>query len=155
SLTGSSGEDFASILRALGYRMEKRPKPPEPPPAPPAIAADAAAAATAPPIAEASGGAVRMPPPAEFSAQAPVPPTDGPTVETVEEEAHSGAGAMPEAPAMAEDEAAEAVAEAQAPPAESTPPAEEQAALGAVSSETAGDAVELVAPAATSESPSL
>ncbi len=30
SLTGSSGEDFASILRALGYRMEKRPKPPEP-----------------------------------------------------------------------------------------------------------------------------
>ena len=29
SLTGSSGEDFASILRALGYRMEKRPKPVE------------------------------------------------------------------------------------------------------------------------------
>ncbi len=28
SLTGSSGEDFASIMRALGYRMEKRPKPP-------------------------------------------------------------------------------------------------------------------------------
>jgi len=27
SLTGSSGEDFASILRALGYRMEKRPRP--------------------------------------------------------------------------------------------------------------------------------
>src|SRR6266446_1442071 len=27
SLTGSSGEDFASVLRALGYRMEKRPKP--------------------------------------------------------------------------------------------------------------------------------
>jgi ATP-dependent RNA helicase SUPV3L1/SUV3 len=35
SLTGSSGEDFASILRALGYRMEKRPKPPEPPAAAP------------------------------------------------------------------------------------------------------------------------
>ena len=29
SLTGASGEDFASILRSLGYRMEKRPKPPE------------------------------------------------------------------------------------------------------------------------------
>ncbi len=27
SLTGSSGEDFATILRSLGYRMEKRPKP--------------------------------------------------------------------------------------------------------------------------------
>jgi ATP-dependent RNA helicase SUPV3L1/SUV3 len=32
SLTGASGEDFASILRSLGYRMERRPKPPEPPP---------------------------------------------------------------------------------------------------------------------------
>ncbi|HWL06251.1 MAG TPA: helicase-related protein [Xanthobacteraceae bacterium] len=30
SLAGCAGEDFASILRALGYRMEKRPKPPEP-----------------------------------------------------------------------------------------------------------------------------
>ncbi len=28
SLTGSAGEDFASILRALGYRMEQRPAPP-------------------------------------------------------------------------------------------------------------------------------
>ncbi len=31
SLTGASGEDFASILRSLGYRMEKRPKPVEKP----------------------------------------------------------------------------------------------------------------------------
>jgi ATP-dependent RNA helicase SUPV3L1/SUV3 len=30
SLTGSAGEDFASILRALGYRMERRPAPPKP-----------------------------------------------------------------------------------------------------------------------------
>jgi ATP-dependent RNA helicase SUPV3L1/SUV3 len=29
SLTGASGEDFASILRSLGYRMERRPKPAE------------------------------------------------------------------------------------------------------------------------------
>src|SRR6266550_945810 len=34
SLTGSSGEDFASVLRSLGYRMEKRVKPAEPAPAP-------------------------------------------------------------------------------------------------------------------------
>jgi len=34
SLTGASGEDFASILRSLGYRMERRPKPKEPDPAP-------------------------------------------------------------------------------------------------------------------------
>ncbi len=33
SLAGCSGEDFSSVLRALGYRMEKRPKPlPEPVP---------------------------------------------------------------------------------------------------------------------------
>ena len=32
SLTGSAGEDFASVLRALGYRMENKPAlPPEPP----------------------------------------------------------------------------------------------------------------------------
>jgi ATP-dependent RNA helicase SUPV3L1/SUV3 len=36
SLTGSAGEDFASILRALGYRMERRPAPP-PKPAPAAV----------------------------------------------------------------------------------------------------------------------
>jgi ATP-dependent RNA helicase SUPV3L1/SUV3 len=38
SLTGASGEDFASILRSLGYRLERRPKPPEPAePAPTAV----------------------------------------------------------------------------------------------------------------------
>src|SRR5262247_168568 len=34
SLAGCSGEDFASVLRSLGYRMEKRPKPVELPPVP-------------------------------------------------------------------------------------------------------------------------
>src|SRR5499433_4509024 len=34
SLAGCSGEDFASVLRSLGYRMEKRPKPAASPPAP-------------------------------------------------------------------------------------------------------------------------
>jgi ATP-dependent RNA helicase SUPV3L1/SUV3 len=44
SLTGSAGEDFASILRALGYRMEKRaPLPPQPAPAPVEAPAEAAA----------------------------------------------------------------------------------------------------------------
>jgi ATP-dependent RNA helicase SUPV3L1/SUV3 len=36
SLAGCSGEDFASVLRSLGYRMDRRPKPVEPPPAQPA-----------------------------------------------------------------------------------------------------------------------
>ena len=30
SLTGASGDDFASILRSLGYRMDRKPKPAEP-----------------------------------------------------------------------------------------------------------------------------
>jgi ATP-dependent RNA helicase SUPV3L1/SUV3 len=38
SLTGSSGEDFGSILRALGYRMDRRPRPVETAGAPPADA---------------------------------------------------------------------------------------------------------------------
>jgi len=46
SLTGASGEGFASILRSLGYRLDRRPKPAEPvesavSTADPAIAADA------------------------------------------------------------------------------------------------------------------
>jgi ATP-dependent RNA helicase SUPV3L1/SUV3 len=45
SLIGASGEEFASILRALGYRMERRPKPPEP--AEPLASAGPAATAAA------------------------------------------------------------------------------------------------------------
>jgi ATP-dependent RNA helicase SUPV3L1/SUV3 len=49
SLVGSSGEDFASILRSLGYRMERRPKPPEPVvTAPVEVAAEPSEAAAAP-----------------------------------------------------------------------------------------------------------
>ena len=36
SLTGASGEDFASILRSLGYRLDRKPKPTEVKPAEPA-----------------------------------------------------------------------------------------------------------------------
>ena len=43
SLAGCSGENFASVLRSLGYRMEKRPKPIEPPPAPVPLEAPAQA----------------------------------------------------------------------------------------------------------------
>jgi ATP-dependent RNA helicase SUPV3L1/SUV3 len=44
SLTGSAGEDFASVLRALGYRMERRaPLPEEPAPAVEAATGDAVA----------------------------------------------------------------------------------------------------------------
>src|SRR6266705_1245581 len=55
SLTGCAGEEFASILRSLGYRMDKRPRPAAPSPAAAlasdgAAAAEAAVAAEAPPV---------------------------------------------------------------------------------------------------------
>jgi ATP-dependent RNA helicase SUPV3L1/SUV3 len=47
SLAGSAGEDFASILRALGYRMDRRPPlPPKPVLAEPAVSEVAAAEAS-------------------------------------------------------------------------------------------------------------
>src|SRR5439155_26744650 len=49
SLTGCSGEEFASILRSLGYRMEQRPKPSAPPPPPPEATATEPAPAEAMP----------------------------------------------------------------------------------------------------------
>jgi len=47
SLAGCSGDDFASVLRALGYRMEKRPKPPPEPAPVAAVEAPAVEAAAA------------------------------------------------------------------------------------------------------------
>src|SRR5437016_3443938 len=46
SLTGCSGEEFASILRSLGYRMEQRPKPVAPPLLPEVVATTGEAAPT-------------------------------------------------------------------------------------------------------------
>jgi ATP-dependent RNA helicase SUPV3L1/SUV3 len=57
SLTGSAGEDFASILRALGYRMERRP------PLPPKPASAVVEAAAEPAPAEAATEAVSETPP--------------------------------------------------------------------------------------------
>jgi ATP-dependent RNA helicase SUPV3L1/SUV3 len=54
SLVGCAGEDFGAILRSLGYRMEKRPKPPAP--ATPE-ASEAPAPAPAPAIAQAEPAA--------------------------------------------------------------------------------------------------
>jgi ATP-dependent RNA helicase SUPV3L1/SUV3 len=80
SLTGASGDGFASILRSLGYRMDRRPKPAE---APVALAVPDAAAATgealppvetqmaAPPPAESApvAAAIPVPPPARIAPQ--------------------------------------------------------------------------------------
>ena len=95
SLTGASGEDFASILRSLGYRMERRPKPPEPETPPATVApvepaqpgadgptateappAEATPTADAPPVAEAAPPEITPEPtPAEAPASAPTEPS--------------------------------------------------------------------------------
>src|SRR5262245_42756818 len=66
SLTGCAGEEFASILRSLGYRMDKRSRPGAPPPAAPQVA-DAA------PANDAAAAAVEAP--AEPSADTPAADT--------------------------------------------------------------------------------
>ena len=93
SLTGASGEDFASILRSLGYRMEKRPKPPEPAAATPAAetpTAEIPAAEAAPtaetaieaiPVVEASSPEALTEPPAEAAA---TPAAEAPAVASVD-----------------------------------------------------------------------
>jgi ATP-dependent RNA helicase SUPV3L1/SUV3 len=70
SLTGSAGEDFASILRALGYRMDKRP--PLPPKPAPEVVVETVAAET---------------PPVEASAETTAETAAETTVETPAEEA--------------------------------------------------------------------
>ena len=105
SLTGASGEDFGSILRALGYRMDRKPKPAEPVETKPAEAASAEASAAAveapadaasaetPPTAEAAAAeaapAASAPessetllPDAELMPQAGEPPVEAPPAET-------------------------------------------------------------------------
>ena len=97
SLTGASGEDFASILRSLGYRLDRRPKPAEPaevepvePVAPPPAAApasEAAASVEAPaaelPVAEvaAPSSAASLPEPELVSAPAEPPQVESPPTE--------------------------------------------------------------------------
>jgi ATP-dependent RNA helicase SUPV3L1/SUV3 len=94
SLTGSSGDDFASILRALGYRMEKRPRPAEP-----AAPADAAPAVS---VGEATG---------DGEAQAEVAAASGNGGGAHGAEAVAAGEAVPEAaPAAGADEASAASA---------------------------------------------
>jgi len=126
SLTGSAGEDFASVLRALGYRMEKRaPLPPKP-----AAPAAAEASAETPAIEESAAPAdvaieavtvedapgmephdepAREEPALEASPEAPVTPEDAPGIAPPAEEAAAPAEAAAEA-APAETAATEAAA---------------------------------------------
>jgi ATP-dependent RNA helicase SUPV3L1/SUV3 len=58
SLTGASGEDFASILRSLGYRMDRKPKPAPASATTETVAAAPDVAVVAMPAAEAPSGPV-------------------------------------------------------------------------------------------------
>jgi ATP-dependent RNA helicase SUPV3L1/SUV3 len=85
SLTGSAGEDFASILRALGYRMERRPAPPPKPVVVETVAAE--------PVLAESG-------PAELSPAESAPETASEAaVETSSEAVMEGAPVVAETPA--------------------------------------------------------
>jgi ATP-dependent RNA helicase SUPV3L1/SUV3 len=108
SLTGASGEDFASILRSLGYRMDKRPKPPEPEPAPSASAEATAAPATTGVAAETSAEAAPDAPAADGERA----PTLAPDAEPVEDMA-----VEPPAQTSAADTGAPAESPAEPPPA--------------------------------------
>src|SRR5437764_3190772 len=68
SLTGSAGEDFASILRALGYRMDKRPPLP---PKPAAVEVVATVSTETPPV-EASAETAAETPAQEVAADLPM-----------------------------------------------------------------------------------
>lgn len=110
SLTGSAGEDFASILRALGYRMEKRPPlPPKPVEKPvEAAAPDEAPAETAAAETAAAQPDAQVPTVAE-AAVAPVTEQvmDAPAEPQVETTAASALSSLPTvdfvAPAPAEE----------------------------------------------------
>jgi ATP-dependent RNA helicase SUPV3L1/SUV3 len=156
SLTGSAGEDFASVLRALGYRMEKRPPLPVKPVVAaaetPVVEASAEAAATETPVEDATLSADT----AIEAAAEPVTVEDAPGLEQHDEPAHDEPvlEASPEAPVTPEDApgiappaeevAAPAEAQAEAAPAET-------AATEAVASPDAAAPAEAVATPAEPE----
>ena len=81
SLTGASGEDFASILRSLGYRMDRKPKPVEP-----TVSVPAATDATAPAdVAEATGTASEVAPASTAAAPSESAPVEATSTQATEE----------------------------------------------------------------------
>ena len=136
---GSAGEDFASVLRALGYRMDRRPPlPPKPEP----VAVVETVSAETPPV-EAAAEATSETPAGEAAAELPVSGDPAPSVALLPEVSLETAVEAPPAVAEAEGEP-EAVAAPAEPaaevPAEAAPqdePVVEAAADTAVSGETA------------------
>lgn len=161
SLTGSAGEDFASVLRALGYRMEKRPPLPPKPVVAETVAADTPPAdGPAETSTETAAEAVAGLPAEEIPDAAPEAVTveDAPGMEPHDEPAQEepALDAAPEASVTPED------APGIAPPAEDAAAPTEAAGLEAAPAETAAteaaasaDAAAPVEAAATQAEPEL
>jgi len=158
SLTGASGEDFASILRSLGYRMEKRLKPLEPEatapvPATAAAPADDTAAAATDTVTDAASAAEAME--ADAAEPAPTLAPDGEPAPVAVEAVASEPSAEPSTEVAAVVEPAMAAESASEPPAASEPVAAELAAAApepAVSVEAAApDQAEAASPTAAAE----
>lgn len=153
SLTGSAGEDFASVLRALGYRMEKRAPLPPKPVAAVAETPAAEASAEAPTEPTATDDAAATADTAIEAAAEPVTVEDAPGMEQHDEPAHEEPAleASPDAPVTPED------APGIAPPAEETAaaptdaveaaPAEAAATEAAASADAAAPVEAAAAPA--------
>jgi ATP-dependent RNA helicase SUPV3L1/SUV3 len=133
SLTGSAGEDFASILRALGYRMDRRPPlPPKPVVDTPAEAAPAEAAADAP--AETASDT-----PAETATDAPVEAAAEVVDQPVSGDPAPSSALSSDAPELVTSEETPAVVEAQPEPVAEAEPAHVEAAAEAAPVEAAAE----------------
>lgn len=152
SLTGSAGEDFASVLRALGYRMEKRPPLPQKPAVAETVAAEAppaegSAESSTETAAEAVAGLPEVPAASTEAVAEPVTVEDAPGMEQHDEQAHEEPAleASPEAPVTPED------APGIAPPAEEPAASPEAAGLEAGPAEAAATEAAASADAAAPE----
>jgi ATP-dependent RNA helicase SUPV3L1/SUV3 len=150
SLTGSAGEDFASVLRALGYRMDRRPPLPPKPVVVEAVPAEAASAEA--PAVEAASEAISSPeaitqdntPPEAVAAEPAVAAETGDIADVTSAPAE-------ETPAPSAALLPDVTITSEATPAEA--PQETVAASEAASAEAAQEAVDAEATAETAAPP--
>ncbi len=164
SLVGCSGEDFASILRSLGYVAEQRPGPAITVPLVPAPSAAAAAQDAPPP--EGAGEADEPGEPASAEAEvagddaspasvaADGPPVSEEGISAIEPDAAAVKAEGLESAGAAPSEAADLVREATAAPTDAAAPAPEATASPTATATEGVDLPAPAAPAADAETPS-